>query len=144
MNKYLVENKDAKYIRRSFVLGNIEWTEEANEKGQIWFNVDIAQEHFERIAKSCKQDRQNEENSFLSVKFERHPKKPGVVYCVQATMDYGSVRRIDEETMYKYIRLMEQERNRKYTDEEIEREWIRVVSRAKPEDISYKGPSQQA
>lgn len=143
MNKYLVENKDAKYIRRSLVLGSHEWTEETDEKGQIWFNTDIDQEHFERIVKGSKEDRKNEETSFLSVKFERNPKKPGVVHCLQTTMDYGSVRRISEETMYKYIKLMEQERNRKYTDEEIEKEWIIVVPIAKPEDISFKVPSQQ-
>lgn len=142
MNKYLVENKDAKYIRRSLVLGSHEWTEETDEKGQIWFNTDIDQEHFERIAKNAIWDRENEETGFLSVKFERNPKKPGVVHCLKATMDISCTRRISEETMYKYIRLMEQERNRKYTDEEIEEEWIIVVPKAKSEDISYKGPSQ--
>ena len=135
MNKYLVKKKDAKYLRRLLVLGRVEWTEEIDSKGKIWFSTDIEEERFKRLAKGAKADRKaEEEEGFLSVKFEMNPKKPGVVHCMRAMMDRCSIRRIDEETMHKYIRLMEEENNCKYTDEEIEEKWILKVSRAEVED----------
>ena len=130
MNKYLVNEKDAKYLRRLFVLGRVEWSEEIDSQEKTWFITDIDEERFQRLAKSAASDRKAEEKGFLSVKFERNPKKPGVVYCSRATMDANCIRRIDEETMYKYIRLMEEENNCKYTDEEIEMRWILKVPKA--------------
>ena len=130
MNKYLVNEKDAKYLRRLLVLGRVEWSEETDSNGKIWFVTDIEEERFQRLAKSAASDRKAEAEGFLSVKFERNPKKPGVVYCSRATMEMNCIRRIDEDTMYKYIRLMEEENNCTYTDEEIEMRWILKVPKA--------------
>ena len=37
MNKYLVNEKDAKYLRRLFVLGRVEWSEETDSQEKTWF-----------------------------------------------------------------------------------------------------------
>lgn len=123
MNRYLVNKEDTKHLRRIFVLKKVQWNEEADEKGNLWFVSEIDAERFDTLLKTARVYKKEEETGFLSTKFHPSPKKPGVVYCRHAMMDHESISRVDAETVERYIELREQESGRKFTKEEKESFW---------------------
>lgn len=123
MNRYLVNKEDTKHLRRILVLKKVQWNEETDEKGNLRFVSEIDSECFNKLLKTARVYKKEEETNFLITKFHPSPKKPGVVYCTHAMMDHESISRVDVETVERYIELREQESGRKFTEEEKEAFW---------------------
>ena len=126
MNRYLVNNEYLKHLRRVLVLRKIEWNEETDDKGNLWFNTVVDAERFNQLIEVAR-DYKEEEKDYLSIRFQPSLNKPGIIHCIRRTMEGSSFFRIDLATVEKYIELMEEESNRKFSEEEKESYWVREV-----------------
>ena len=126
MNRYLVSNEDVKHLRRVLVLRKIEWNEEIDDKGNFWFNTEVDAVHFNKLVEVAREYKE-EEKDFLSIRFQPSLNKPGIIHCLRTTMEYQTFFRVDIETVERYIELMEEESNRKFSDEEKESYWVKEV-----------------
>ena len=126
MNRYLVKNEDVKHLRRVLVLRKVEWNEENDDKGNLWFNTEVDADRFNQLVEVAR-DYKEEEKDYLSIRFQPSLKKPGIIHCIRRTMEGSSFFRVDLEIVERYIELMEEESNRKFSDKEKESYWIREV-----------------
>ena len=124
MNRYLVSNEDVKHLSRVLVLRKIEWNEEIDDKGNLWFNTEVDAVHFNKLVEVAREYKE-EEKDYLSIRFQASLNKPGIIHCIRRTMEGSSFFRVDLAIVERYIELMEEERNRKFSDEEKESYWIR-------------------
>ena len=123
MNRYLINNEDVKHLRRILVLKKVQWNEETDEKGNLWFISEIDSERFNKLLMAARAYKKEEETNFLSTKFHPSSKKPGIIYCRHTMIDHESISRVDIKTVERYIKLREEERGRKFTEEEKESFW---------------------